>query len=122
MVRIGTVLLLATQLLSACAADDDDDIWMPPTANGKADGITLVKGSDIPSQFVDGNKHYLSSRTVQSLVDVHALTGTNLSVAMRADGIIANLPANGKIEAAELARMESTAIFPTLFTEEQQAL
>jgi hypothetical protein len=101
---------------------DDDEIWMPPTSSGKADGSTIIEGSTIPSQYVDANKHYLTGRRIDTLERVSALAGTDDSVAHRADGIIANLPANGRLEAAELARMETPAIFATLFPDEQMAL
>jgi hypothetical protein len=112
--------LLFTSLLSACA--DDDEIWMPPSGTGKADAVQIIKGSDIPSQYVSNNKHYLTMRRMQPLEQIEALKDVMGSVAHRADGIIANLPANGYIDAAELVRMESSQIFPTLFPEEQQAL
>jgi hypothetical protein len=95
---------------------------MPPSANGKADGVQILKGSDIPSQYVDSGKHYLTTRKIETLEAVAALKDMPDMVAKRADGIIANLPVNGRIEAAELVRMESAQIFPTLFPEEQQAL
>lgn len=114
--------LLASLLLTSACGMDDDDIWMPPTSSGKADGSTIIEGSTIPSQYVDANKHYLTGRRIDTLEQVGALAGTDDSVARRADGIIANLPANGRIEAAELARMENPAIFATLFPDEQMAL
>lgn len=117
----GTALF-ATSLLASACVQDDDDIWMPPGGTGKADGITKIQGSTIPSQFVDPTKEYLTSRQIDSLAEVSALSGDDLAIAMRADGIIANLPANGRIEAAELARMEVPAIFATLFPNEQAAL
>jgi hypothetical protein len=117
----GTAVF-ATSLLASACVQDDDDIWMPPTGTGKADGITKISGSTIPSQFVDQTKDYLTSRRIDSLQQVGALTGDDLAIAMRADGIIANLPANGRIEAAELARMEVPSIFATLFPNEQAAL
>jgi hypothetical protein len=101
---------------------NDDEIWMPPTSSGKADGSTIIEGSTIPSQFVDASKHYLTGRRIDTLDSVGALIGTPGSVARRADGIIANLPANGRMEAAELARMENPEIFATLFPEEQMEL
>lgn len=116
--------LLASCLLTTVAACgmDDDEIWMPPTSSGKADGTTIIEGSTIPSQYVDAAKHYFTGRRIDMLDNVGALIGTPGYVARRADGIIANLPANGRIEAAELARMEKPEIFATLFPEEQMEL
>jgi hypothetical protein len=112
-----------SSLLGACVFEDDEDIWMPPGSNGKADGVQIIKGSTIPSQHVAATKDYLTGRSIDSLSRVGALpAGDDLEVAKRADGIIANLPANGRIEAAELARMESPQIFATLFPNEQAAL
>ncbi|HTL35808.1 MAG TPA: hypothetical protein VL326_21910 [Kofleriaceae bacterium] len=96
---------------------------MPPSATGKGDSaVQILKGSDIPSQYVGSNKHYLTSRRIDMLEQLTALKDVLASTAHRADGIIANLPANGRLEAAELVRMESSQILPTLFPEEQQAL
>ena len=96
---------------------------MPPSSSGKADGTTIIEGGTIPSQYVDASKHYFTGRRIDMLRYAGALgydaTG---SLAVRADGIIANLPANGRLEAAELARMEKPEIFATLFPEEQMAL
>ena len=106
---------------SGCGDDDDD--WMPPTANGKADGaLVILKGSDVPSQYVDAGKHYLPSRRIDTLEQIAALKDVPASVAHRADGIIANLPMNGRLDAAELVKMEKPQFFVTLYPEEQQAL
>ncbi len=115
---------LASLLFIAACGTDDDDIWMPPTSSGKADGTSIIEGSSIPSQYVDAAKHYLTGRRIDTLEQVSALSVgmTEDGVARRADGIIANLPANGRLEAAELARMEKPEIFATLFPEEQMAL
>ena len=118
---LSASLVLATLVIAACATQDDD-IWMPPSASGKADGTSIIKGSTIPSSYVDPAKYYLTGREIDSLVHVGALTGVAASLAQRADGIIANLPANGRLEAAELVRMESPAINATLFPDEKAAL
>ena len=117
----GTAFAL-TSLIAGCGMDDNEDIWMPPSSNGKADGVSIVHGPSIPSTYVSASKDYLTGRSISSLQSVGALTGDVLALAMRADGIIANLPANGRIEAAELVRMENPAIFATLFPNEQAAL
>lgn len=122
MSRLLALSLSLTSLLGACALEDDDDIWMPPGSDGKADGVQIIQGSTIPSQYVSANKDYLTGRWIQSLAEVGALAADDLDLARRADGIIANLPANGRIEAAELARMENPQIFATLFPNEQAAL
>jgi hypothetical protein len=114
--------LLFTSSITACMSDDDG-IWMPPgSSGGKADGVQILKAADIPSQYVQAGKHYLTGRRIDTLEQVGALTGTEDMLAKRADGIIANLPANGRIEAAELVRMENAQIFATLFPDEQAAL
>ena len=115
--------LALSSLLGACALEDDEDIWMPPGSNGKSDGVQIIKGNTIPSQHVSANQDYLTGRMISSLSQIGALpAGDDLELAKRADGIIANLPANGRLEAAELARMESPQIFATLFPNEQAAL
>lgn len=114
--------LLFTSSITACMSDDDG-IWMPPgSSGGKADGVQILKAADIPSQYVQSGKHYLTGRRIDTLEAVGALEGVDDMLAKRADGIIANLPANGRLEAAELVRMENPQIFATLFPDEQAAL
>ncbi|MGE5182025.1 MAG: hypothetical protein ACM31C_08180 [Acidobacteriota bacterium] len=95
---------------------------MPPGGTGKADGYTTLKGSDIPSAFVDPNKYYMMSRNIANLNTVSALDMVEAPLAKRIDGIIANMPADGLINLAELVRMENPAIHSSLFPQEQAAL
>jgi hypothetical protein len=91
-------------------------------ADGKADGFTLIKGSDIPSQYVSANKYYMISRSIEILTKVGALDQAQTDLAKRVDGIIANMPANGSMQLAELVRMEDPSIFGSLFPAEKTAL
>jgi hypothetical protein len=96
---------------------------MPPGGGGgKADGFTTIKGSDIPSQYVDPNKYYMIQRKIANLTAVGALDMTETTLAGRVDGIIANMPADGAMNLAELVRMEDPAIFDSLFSDEKAAL
>lgn len=114
--------LVASLLLTSACATDTDNWWPTTSAGGKADGVQLLDGSDIPSQYVSANKKYLTSRQLDSLEQVHAFTGTMEAVAMRADGIVANHPANGRLDAGELAKLETGEIAASLFPEEKSAL
>lgn len=115
--------LLALALVSACASSPDDTIWMPPGgAGGKADGFTTIKGSDIPSTYVDATKSYMIARNIKNLSTVGALDAVETKLTARIDGIIANLPADGKMSLPELVRMENPTIFSSLFPEEKAAL
>ena len=119
--KIGSILLLA--LASACASSPDDSIWMPAGgAGGKADGFTTIKGSDIPSAYVDASKSYMIARKIANLSTVGALDATETKLAGRIDGIIANLPADGQMSLAELVRMENPTINSSLFADEKAAL
>jgi len=107
--------------LVACVTEAED-IWFPPTpAGGKTDAVTRLSGSIIPSGYVNPNATYLSDRAIGSLVEVGALDDVLGEVAYRVDGIIANLPADGRIDVAELVRMEQPSFFATLFPAEQAA-
>jgi hypothetical protein len=115
--------VLVTMLASAaCSTSSSDDIWMPPGGTGKADGFTTIKGSDIPSKYVDPTKYYMIQRKIANLSAVGALDMTGTGLAARIDGIIANMPADGEMNLAELVRMEDPAIFNSLFPAEQAEL
>ena len=114
--------LVAVTFISACASDDQD-IWYPSEdPGGKADAFSTVKGSDIPSAHVDATKSYLLSRTIETLQTVGALDMVEARLAARVDGIIANMPADGKLHLAELVRMEDPGIHASLFPDEVAAL
>jgi hypothetical protein len=116
-------LSLGLVLASSACTSGSDDIWMPQGGGGgKADGYTTIKGSDIPSAYVDANKYYIIKRQIGSLTSVGALDADETSLSKRVDGIIANLPADGAIQLAELVRMESPSIHSSLFPAEAAAL
>jgi hypothetical protein len=118
--RLASSFLLVT-LLSACA--DDSDIWFPAEdPGGKADSFTTIKGSDIPSQHVDSSKSYMLSRRITTLQQVGAFDMVQDRLAQRIDGIIANMPTDGKLHLSELVRMETPAIHDSLFPDEVAAL
>lgn len=120
MKRLTSTFLLTT-LLAACGTDSD--IWMPSDAGGgKADAFTTIKGSDIPSQHVDPNKSYILSRQIATLQQVGAFDVVQDRLALRIDGIIANMPSDKRLHLAELVRMETSAIHDSLFPEEVAAL
>ena len=109
--------------LGACASNNDDGIWMPPgSAGGKTDGYTTIQGSDIPSAYVDPNKSYIIQRNIANLNTVGALDAVEGPLAKRIDGIIANMPADGELNLAELVRMENPTINASLFPQEKAAL
>ncbi len=118
-----TSLYLFTFAIAACTGSSDDGIWMPPgAAGGKADGYTTIKGSDIPSAYVDPNKSYMIQRNIANLNTVGALDSVEAPLAKRIDGIIANMPADGNLNLAELVRMENPTINASLFPQEKAAL
>ncbi len=117
--RILPLVLLAT----ACASDGDEDIWMPPSdPGGKGDAVSTIKGTDIPSAHVDPSKSYLLSRQIRSLQDAGAFDMIESRLASRIDGIIANMPSDGRLHLAELVRMEEPQIHSSLFPDEVAAL
>jgi hypothetical protein len=117
---VSQFLLLG--FVTACTASDDG-IWFPAEdPGGKADAFTTINGSDIPSTNVDPNKRYMLSRRIDGLQMVGALDMVQDPLVRRIDGIIANMPADGNLHLAELVRMESPNIHPSLFPAEQAAL
>jgi hypothetical protein len=94
----------------------------PRPAGGKADGVAVLLGAEIPSQHVDPTREYLFDRSIRLLQDAGALAGVKGQVAMRADGIVDALPVDGKLDVEELVRLESSPYFDALFTEEQLAI
>ncbi len=94
----------------------------PPEVLGKADAVATLSGGDIPSSFVDEDATYLHDRSIAALHDVGAIADASHSLAVRADGIIDALPADGRLDVEELVRMEQSPYFDSLYPEEQDAL
>lgn len=115
--------LAALLLLSACDSNSSSsDPWIaPPQASGKADAPGTLSGADIPSSFVALDASYLHRRSIRALEDVGALDEGELGLATRADGIIAALPTDGRLDIEELVRMEESPFFDLLQPEEQAA-
>src|SRR5262245_51832593 len=114
---------LHTALLFVAACTSTEDDWLPnvSTGEGKADAVTSIPGSSIPSAYVDPNLDYLIARRIGSLQQV-GLSSVAISVALRVDGIIANMPTDGQLHVAELVKMEQPDLFASLFPDEQAAL
>lgn len=118
---VTSASLLVLGLGAGCSTSDD--IWYPAGGEGgKADAFTTVKGSDIPSAHVSASKSYLLARRIDGLKNVGALDMVEVRLADRIDGIIANMPADGKLHLAELVRMEDPGIHDSLFADEVAAL
>lgn len=116
----STSLILAG-LVSGCSSSGDD-IWFPnDDPGGKAD-IPTIHGSDIPSAHADATKSYLLARRIDGLRQAGALDEVESRLAQRIDGIIANMPTDGRLHLAELVRMEDPAIHDSLFPDEAAAL
>ena len=117
---LSRILFVAT--VTGCSASDDG-IWFPAEdPGGKADAFTTIRGSDIPSSNVDANKQYMLARRIDTLEMAGAFDMTQGPLSRRIDGIIANMPADGRLHLAELVRMETPAIFDSLFPAEKAAL
>jgi hypothetical protein len=100
-----------------------DEPWLPPpAAAGKADGIDVLAGADIPSPLVEPDKLYLRDRDIGNLTRVGALDELETRLARRVDGIIANLPADGRLHIAELVRLGEPKFVETLFEDERERL
>jgi hypothetical protein len=121
-IRLATSsLLIGLGFTSACTTAAD--IWYPPGGEGgKADSFTTIKGSDIPSAYVSTSSSYVIARQIDSLENAGALDMVETRLAKRIDGIIANMPQDGKLHLAELVRMEDPSIFGSLFSDEKAAL
>lgn len=78
----------------------------------------LIEGKDIGVSLVNAQGFYLRERTISTLTvdeDVEAIL-------TRADGILANSRANGKVSFDELALMSKSPFYDSLFTKEREAL
>lgn len=78
----------------------------------------LIEGKDIGVSLVNQQGFYLRERTLATLTmdaEVEALLE-------RADGILANSKANGKVSFDELALMSKSPFYDSLFTKEREAL
>lgn len=100
---------LASLLLVSACATAEEDIWLPNSSDGgKADGVRLCSGYENPSRYIDYAKLYICSRDVATWQHVGAIDPQAQSIVDAADGIFAHLPANGRLEAWELYRVEQT--------------
>ena len=116
-------LLLLCPLVGCVELAEASEPWMaPPEVLGKADAIATLSGVDIPSGYVDEDVTYLHDRSIAALHDVGAIADASHSLAVRADGIIDALPADGRLDVEELVRMEQSPYFDSLYPEEQEAL
>jgi hypothetical protein len=116
---LSALLVLSSTACTASEGAGATDIEAETAENAV---ITRVSGSTTGSNYADGSKTYLSVRTIVTLARVGALNGVLHDVALRADGIIANQPADGRVSLKELVRLEEPTIFGTLFPEEKAAL
>lgn len=119
MKRVAKILVCFVTASGGCAATSNE-AWTPPGGDGKADGAQLLKGSDIPSQYVDPGKTYVRSRYTWNLRDVGALTDAAERAAKKADAIVPNVQPNNALEAAELVAVEHAS--GTLTPDEEAAL
>jgi hypothetical protein len=114
--RVVGSLVACVGLISACGTDGGDPGSTQVPADGKAD--YLPPGS-VGSQFVDPARTYLPRRAISPLVEVGGLPALAEDVARRVDGIIANQPADGYLDANELVRAEQPDRWPAFFDDEQ---
>lgn len=104
-VMIGRACIASVVFLVACTDAAPDDIWTPPISDGgKADGVQLVSGADIPSHYADPHKRYVASRMYSYLSNVGAF---DIGIGWQLDGLVGQ--ANARIELAELVRCEQLA-------------
>ena len=108
----------------ACAQDIGPEGELTDESGAPAEGaiITRISGSKISSAYASPNATYLSVRSLDTLGQVGALGGVVGALARRADGIIANQPADGRVSVKELLRLEKPDVLKTLFAEEKAAL
>jgi hypothetical protein len=100
-----------------CAAADRP--WTPPPAKDKAHGLVdEMLGSDIPSELVKPDSFYVTSRSIDMLSHAGELSGSQLELANRIDGLITQ-HADGLLEAAELVEAERILDSESAFDREQ---
>lgn len=78
----------------------------------------LIEGKDIGVSLVNAQGFYLRERTLSTLPVDEEVT----AILKRADGILANSQANGKVSFDELALMSKSPFYDSLFTKEREAL
>jgi hypothetical protein len=123
--HLALALLLAISSGAvACAQDIGPDGELTDESGAPAEGaiITRISGSKISSVYANPNATYLSVRSLDTLGKVGALEGVVGALARRADGIIANQPADGRVSVKELLRLEKPDVLKTLFPQEKAAL
>jgi len=107
-------------MLGAAACGDADGDRLGQQESDFNEGAKRLKGNAIGSPTVDPAKMYWGRRSIAILDGLGALSPVELSVAKRADGILANGPPNGYLGARELAALELR--LDTLFPDERTAI
>jgi len=103
-------LTLAASLVGGCSAslDDADD----SVDVGEDAIVGTVLGSSTGSAYASPNGRYYTERDLRSLESL--VDSDTDAVLLRADGIVANQPPNGRVSLAELRRLEDPASQPLL--------
>jgi hypothetical protein len=115
----ATILALLVTAAGGCAAAEEP--WTPPPAKDKAHGLVdEILGSDIPSELVQPDSFYVRSRNIDMLVHTGELTGSQLELANRIDGLITQ-HADGLLDAAELVEAERILDSESAFDRDQLA-
>ena len=111
-------LTLAASLVGGCSAslDDADD----SVDVGEDAIVGTVLGSSTGSAYASPNGRYYTERDLRSLESL--VDSDTDAVLLRADGIVANQPPNGRVSLAELRRLEDPAYFKFLAPSEKAAL
>ncbi len=108
-----SVLLLPALLLlgAACAPGGDElgssDGEEDAVEQGDEDLVGTRRGSELGSAFAKATSSYYPSRTIATLEKVSALDAETRAALLRADGIIAAQPSDGKVSLEELVRLEA---------------
>ena len=113
----ATILALLVTAAGGCAAADEP--WTPPAAADKAHGLVdQMLGSDIPSELVQPDSYYVHNRNIDMLAHAGELSGLQLELAHRIDGII-DQHADGLLDAAELVEAERVLDTDSAFDRDQ---
>jgi hypothetical protein len=117
---------VAMAITTACGSDAPtlgDDVYATNAAAlTSMNTIERVRGNSLSSRYAEPSAMYLTVRQIGTLDQVGALSSAIRTVVQRADGIIANKPADGRISLDELIKLEQPLIFKSLFPDEQSAL
>jgi hypothetical protein len=118
--RFFIACLPALALSTACTQSPEED--QGSSSDLRTGGSIVIPGTSTVPPGVDPNQLYADSRSIKILDSVGQLTADERAVLVRADGMVASAPADGRVSVDELAQLAAPNFVVILTPGEKVAL